>query len=103
MINKFLFSYDPIASMGLSSQLLSLIKESRSISGWIKPYEGLYILKSHQNQNQLQAIFSDFFENKVLFVVAELNSISATGVLPAELWRWVNDNPFAGLFDQSGS
>lgn len=97
-MNIYIFSYDPISTGNISNQILSFIRDHKNISSWIKPAEGFYILKSTVGPLVLYNSFNAFFEGQVSFVVSAAKPSQMAGTLPQEMWNWLNENPFAGIF-----
>jgi hypothetical protein len=97
---NYVLTYDLGTTYAMHEQLTAFVKLNRHVNQWAQPFMGCYLLKSDIGLFVLNASFAEFFAQKTLFMIAEIDPNKTSGLLSPAIWTWLNQpetNALSGL------
>lgn len=98
---SYLVTYDPLTSAHMHEQLIAFVKNNKFITQWSQPFVGCFLIKTDTQKLILFASFREFFGDKILHVVTPIVPSDLGGILPQNIWEWLNQpeiSPLSSLF-----
>ena len=92
-MKPYLFAYSQRCPAWYAQGILN---ETNAVTTWIQPFPNAAIVLSKLEARELGAIFRERL-GETWFVVGQLTPRSVDGLLPRNLWEFINSPPTASL------
>lgn len=91
-ILNYSIAYNAFQTIQFSNKLLSFVKRNGRVLAWMRPFDGLYFVKTYDSIYDIQANFNEFLEGDVTFFVNPVYPDITTGSASPEIWNWLRMN-----------
>ena len=85
-MKTYLFTYSTMCS---EFQAQSILNETNAVATWVQPFPNAVLLASDLSVQDLAAVLRERL-GTTWFLISEMTSTTVNGLLPANLWEFVN-------------
>ncbi len=90
MTQFYILSYNPFSDKIQTSQLVTIVRDSRKIIEWHMPFAGTIFLKSNETLSSLVESFSSIFAGSE-YVISPAQPHQMNGALNVHVWYWMRE------------
>ncbi|KAA9016632.1 MULTISPECIES: hypothetical protein [Sphingobium] len=91
MTEIYSVSYSSDLAEPYRDQLIAYLKNGKYIIDWNMPFDGLILLTSNLNSEEVAELFADFFANELPIFATKLVMHHNYGFLPEQSFEWFEE------------